>query len=287
MRKVASIILGNRLPLELDTEARWQSEAIPSVAASSDDETSLSSLSDTGSFQEAEFRLASVTTRLDSLYKLATRIRSPRNRPQRPTKDLYKHIPESQRAEYIQTQEQIEVSLIAYVQRQQLLESVTNEQLQELGLSQEQLFQEYAAATHWLVRRMGIANARRKQQFVYWRKHAELLGRDMTEVLLPTVAKELAEAAVQPQALTTDPRKPAPPVSMATSATKINSNMLGLDDMKSVISSLSRVSTTVSPKGNDLAWPPVPSHLAGSKYFSCPYCGILCPAKYLSQDEWR
>lgn len=225
--------------------------------------------------------------RLDALYKLAARIRSPRSRPQRPTKDLYKHVPESQRAEYIQNQEHIEVSLVTYVQRQQLLENVTDEELQGLSFNQEQLLQEYAAAKHWLIRRTGIANARRKQQFVYWRKHAELLGRDMTEVPPPVIPKEPAETAIQLQMPTTDSRKVVPSASIATSVTKIESNILGLDDMKSVITSHSRVSTTVGSKGNDLAWPPAPAHLSGSKYFSCPYCSILCPAKYLSHDEWR
>jgi hypothetical protein len=29
----------------------------------------------------------------------------------------------------------------------------------------------------WLIRRMGKANARRQQQFVYWREHADLISR--------------------------------------------------------------------------------------------------------------
>ncbi|KAI0968544.1 hypothetical protein F4678DRAFT_474322 [Xylaria arbuscula] len=288
LENLASIILGDRLPLELNIEAGRQSEAAPGDVAFSDDESSTSSLISAGSFQEAEFRLASVATRLDSLYKLAARLRSPRNRPQRPRKDLYKHVPESQRAEYIQNQEEVEISLVAYVQRQQLLECVTGDQLYGHDFNQEQLLQEYAAVTHWLIRRTGMANARRKQQFAYWRKHAELLGRDRTEVPLPVIPKEPTEAVVvQPQVLTTDAGRPVPSVSMATSVTRVDLNMLGLDDRKSMISTQSRISTIVSPKGENLAWPPAPSHLASNKYFSCPYCGILCPQRYLSHDEWR
>ncbi|PNP75038.1 hypothetical protein FNYG_11620 [Fusarium nygamai] len=286
LENLASIILGDRLPLERNIEARLQNEAAPSDTASSDDDASLSSLTSTGSFQETDFRLASVTTRLDSLYKLAARIQSPCNRPQRPTNDLYKNVPESRRAEYIQNQEQIEVSLVAYVQKQQL-ECVTDEQLQGLGFSQEQLLQEYAAPTHWLVRRTGIANARRKQQFIYWRGNAELTGRDIAKYPLQVIPTKPAETVVQPHAQTSVARKLASSVSMETSSKVIDLNTPGVGDLKSVVSGRSRVSTTVSPGKEGLAWPPPPSHLAGSEYFSCPYCGIVCPERYLSHHEWR
>jgi hypothetical protein len=61
-----------------------------------------------GSFQEAEFRLSAVAARLDSLYKLASQIHNSLNWQKRPTKDLYKHVSETQRAEYIQNQEKID-----------------------------------------------------------------------------------------------------------------------------------------------------------------------------------
>ncbi len=282
------IALATRLPLERDEKA-CQAGGTENDGASSDDEASLgSSLSSMGSFQEAEFRLSSVATRLDSLYKLASRIRSPRNRQQRPTEDLYKHVSESQRAEYIQNQEQIEISLVAYVQRQQLVEWVNDEQLQELGLDREELIAQYASASHWLIARAGMANARRKQQFIYWKKHSRLLGRDVTEAA-PVVAELPVNpvALPQPAAAPSQALKPSPAKSMATSVTKIDLKVMGPEDMRSVISHRSRVSTVASPRGEDLAWPPAPSHLAGHKYFPCPYCGFLCPERYLSRGDWR
>ncbi|KAH7133178.1 ankyrin repeat-containing domain protein [Dactylonectria estremocensis] len=177
--------------------------------------SSLSTLSGAGSFSEAEFRLAGVAARLDSLYKLAARIRSPRNRPPRLTKDLYKHIPENQRAEYIRNQEHIETTRVAYVQRQQL-------------------------------------------------------GRDMTDIPPPPMPTEPQKTVVKPQAPTTV-AQPVPPISLATSATKIDVDTPGLDD----------------PNGRGFGLPLAPVHLAESTYFSCPYCGILCLARYLSQDQWR
>lgn len=277
-----------RLPLERDEKAH-QAGGTGNDNSFSDDESSLgSSPSSIRSFQEAEFRLSSVTTRLDSLYKLASRIRSPRNRQQRSTQDLYKHLPESQRAEYIQNQEQIEVSLVAYVQQQQLVEWINDKQLEGLGFGREELIAQYASASHWLIARVGMANARRKQQFIYWKKHAQLLGRDMTEEA-PAVAELPVDAVALPQPATSlsQASKQAPAKSMATSVTKMDLKVIGHEDMRSVISHRSRVSTVASPRGENLAWPPAPNHLTGHKYFTCPYCGILCPDRYLIQDDWR
>jgi hypothetical protein len=284
---VLDVALGRRPPLERDEKAR-QADATERGSSFSDEASLASSISSMGSFQEAEFRLSSVATTLDSLYKLASRIRSPRNRQQRSTKDLYKHVPESQRAEYMQNQEQIEVSLVAYVQRQQLVEWVDDEQLQELGFGQEELLARYASASHWLIARAGMANARRKQQFLYWKKHAQLLGRDMTEEA-PAVAERPVDAVALPQsaAAPSQAPRPAPAKSMATSATQMDLKVMGPDDLRSVISHRSCASTVASPRGEDIAWPPVPSHLAGHKCFPCPYCGILCPERYLSRGDWR
>lgn len=282
------IILGTRVLLGHDEKVR-QPAVTEHDSNSSDDDISLASCSSSAtSFQEAAFRISSVTASLDSLYKIASRIRSPRNRQQRSTQDLYKHIPESQRAEYIQNQQQVELSLVVYVQRQQLTEWFDYEKLQELGFDREELLKEYASASHWLMVRAGMANARRKQQFRYWKKHAQLLGRDVTEEA-PIVAPRLVDIAAvpQPAAATSRVSKPVPARSMATSATKIDPTMMRPDDMGSVISHRSSVSTVTNPQGESLDWPPAPSHLMGQGYFSCPYCGILCPDRYLSREDWR
>ncbi|ORY60117.1 uncharacterized protein BCR38DRAFT_412317 [Pseudomassariella vexata] len=131
-----------------------------------------------------------------------------------------------------------------------------------------------------------MANARTKQQFLYWKKHAQLLGRDVTEVA-PVVAKLPPDAVALPHpAAVRQTIEPGPVKSMATSVTKMNLEVMGPGDLRSVISHHSRVSTVVSPQGEDLTCPPAPSHLSGHKYFPCPYCGIICPERDLCRDDW-
>ncbi|KAF6810449.1 hypothetical protein CPLU01_15301 [Colletotrichum plurivorum] len=253
------------------------------ISDDSDDEISVSSFG-SNSFHEADFRLSSVVKRLDALYKLAARIRNPRNRPQRPTRDLYKHIPEGERAQYRENQEQIETALVAFVQQRHLLESVTEEQLKDLDTSRQDLLEQYASGTNWLIRRISLANSRRKQQFVYWEGHTQLLARDVA-TKVPVIRKPVSVSAVDVRG-TQFAGQTA--FSVATSATRlVSENITGPDDLKSVISHHSRVSTVVSPQEEKLAWPPAPGRLGGRKFFTCPYCKVLCPGRYLSADNWR
>ncbi|KAH6974338.1 hypothetical protein BKA56DRAFT_675778 [Ilyonectria sp. MPI-CAGE-AT-0026] len=245
------------------------------------------SVFDIGSFKEVEFRLESIVKRLDSLYELASRIRSPRTRLQQPVNDLYKHLPEKDRTGYIEAQKQIEISRVAYVQQQKLQQDFTDEQLCELGLSKDQLLTHYGSANNWLIQRTGIANSRRRQQIAYWKKHAEILGRDMTEMQLPATTDEQNRRATQVHASVNVGNKLYGPNSIATSATRVKSDAPGLGDTQSMISTHSRVSTVIGPKGEILTWPSPPKKPVESKYFSCPYYCVLCPEAYLVPDKWR
>lgn len=275
------LALGKRLPLE--------GEERGNDSGGADDEVSSgSSLNSIGSIKEVDFRLDSIATGLDSLYKLASRIRNPQTRQQRPIEDLYKYIPEKERAEYIQNQEHIDVSVVMYIQRQHLLECFEKDQPQVSGFNHEDLIIQYASANHWLIRRAGMANARRKQQLLYWKRHTKILANNKTEEA-PVVARQIADntALPLPDTGTSRGSKPVPQKSIATSATKADLKGIGPEDMKSVISHNSRVSTVVSPHGEAIIWPPAPDNVAAGTHFPCPYCGYLCPQRYLKGDNWR
>ncbi|KAF5569138.1 kinase domain-containing protein [Fusarium pseudoanthophilum] len=290
--QVSSIIIGNRLPLEQDAQAQQDMAATAGDNRDSDDESVLSSVSSIGSFKEIDFRFASLVTRIDSLYELALIIRNPQNRPQRSNRDLYTHIPATQRDEYIDQQIEIETARLSYVHSQQLLRDFDHQHLFELNLTQGQLLEKYSSATNWLIRRTGQANARRKQQFIYWRTHAGRLAHDVVESQSAVDTNEIGKTDRYSPDLQDFANKSVPPISMATTATGMISDTPGqqinpeLSDSKSVISRESRVSTAISPTGETLTWPLPPKPL-GDMWFSCPYCGILCPEEYLGRDEWR
>lgn len=75
--------------------------------------------------------------------------------------------------------------------------------------------------------------------------------------------------------------------SLATSATRLDETFIKLDDLRSVISQQSRVSTVINLRGEHLNWPSPPVQITSSSFFTCPYCKIICPGKYLAKDAWR
>jgi hypothetical protein len=230
--------------------------------------------------------------RVDALYSLAIKIRNPINRPARPTLELYKHVPADQRVVYMHGREQAEAETVAYVQRQQLAEAVKVES--ESALSLEDLFNCYVREQYWLIRRTGIANARRKQQFVYWKEHAELIAQNVpvekglaTENQPGERGSRIHQVTIPSKAVSTLQAAPNGKQSLATSATKLDPNAVKPDDLKSVISHHSRVSTAVGPQGEKVDWPLPPSGYGTEKFFNCPYCKMICPQRYLSKDAWR
>lgn len=74
--------------------------------------------------------------------------------------------------------------------------------------------------------------------------------------------------------------------SLATSATRLDETFMKLDDLKSVISHQSRVSTVMNLRGEKLEWPSPPAQTASDGFFTCPYCKIICPREYLAKEAW-
>ncbi|KAK0673572.1 hypothetical protein QBC41DRAFT_240974 [Cercophora samala] len=260
------------------------------------------------SFHEVDFRLQSVTETIESLYSLALRIRNPRNRPQRPLDRLYKHIAQELREEYIRDRENAEIAVVSSVQRHCLQLPVPTRVSQQEGTQAEvaaevlestitpEMTDKYASKDNFLVRRVGIANARRKQQFMYWRKHAARIRAIRTDAQLSNLdvkgkqplREHLAPAVTQTSGNTrTVPTRAER--SLATTATKLDANILRPNNTKSVASSRSLASTIITQQGRKLEWPTPPTHLIdrNTKAFTCPFCHIICPESLLDRNQWR
>ncbi|KAI1362083.1 hypothetical protein F5Y08DRAFT_355584 [Xylaria arbuscula] len=304
LEELVSVILGHRSPFEdqrrnksqgnevfneHDDEEMEYSDSDPSSSEGS------STLSDGGNpLNEDNHRLQLIREAIDSLYCLATQIRNPKHRPQKTLDQMCRHIPSQERAGYIRDLEQLEATIVAYVQRQQVL-NLIDDSPREI---QEDILSLYCLEDSWLMRRVGVANARRKLQFTYWKQHTQRLGDPTAEPreeftmreknkqkgVMPLTAHSMKDAGQS----VFQPENSVPQQSMATSATHMPPGLLKPHDATSVISHQSRVSTMVSPKGDKVAWPHPPAHLAGrSKFFSCPYCFLICPDTYLDPNSWR
>lgn len=275
------------IPSDEDSDSTTPSET---ASISSDDSNDLTPSSE-ASFHEVEFRLSSISDSVNALYSISTKIRNPLNRPQRSTVELYKHISVDVRDQYMRECEKISTALVSYVQRQQLLQGVPS----ELPVNEIQaLIDAFTSSDHWLIRRTGIANARRKQQFLYWKIHAQRISRQ------PLEEKSKSSQEIQPQIAVPDATSSIPtpnndgmqpietqPHSLATSATKLDAAFVMPDDTKSTFSQESRPSTVMNLKGERLEWPSPPIEDTANGFFLCPYCKVICPSSYLSEPSWR
>ncbi|KAJ8132879.1 hypothetical protein O1611_g746 [Lasiodiplodia mahajangana] len=283
-----SIAVGERKPAE-EMEGLLRSDS-SSSSSSGDSESHTEVSSDGSSFHEVEFRLQSLKERLDALYNLATRIRNPRNRPSRTIDQLYKHIPATDREAYIHEHEELETNIISYMLRQDIMQNLDSEEFKTLPNSHwEDVLLQYTSPTCWLVRRAGIANARRKQQLLYWKDHSMRLaqhshphGLKETSKIVPVSQDIDRNRENAPTATPSEPNPTAP--SLATSATELPA--LKPEDLKSVISTQSRVSTVIDVRHETLNWPPPPKPTDYGEYFECPYCRTICPARYLKKGAW-
>lgn len=301
LENLVSVRRGERQPFETAAAAT----GVPDDGASDRDSDARStattstspSLSDgKTSFREVTFRIESITETLDALYSLATEIRNPRNRPQRAVDDLYKHVPAHMRREFILEREEAAVAIICYVQRELLSEGLQKGELKAAGTSHDDILEQYASPSNWLVRRVGIANARRKQQFSYWKQHGGRISRGLPDnpQLPRSDGKQHNDAPAadshQPTQTQSEegarmPMQPYLTRSLATPATTFGET-LNSDDFKSAISHQSHISTVLNLRGEKLGWPSPPAQTSSSGFFTCPYCKIICPAKYLANEAW-
>jgi hypothetical protein len=292
LNNLLSIIRGERRPLEEESGEEGSSDT-DSHSTGSMSNSSQSS----DSFHEIDFRQHSVMEAVDALYSLAAKIRNPRNRPQRTTRDLYKYIPSQLRDDYIQEREAAEIAIVRHVQHEIVVESCRYNAI----FANRAFFERFGTTENFLVRRMGIANARRRQQFVYWREHAarirhgttthaslsEVPGQEKTTSGITD--PELLGAIAQPTLGVSRPEARPSNLgrSLATSATRLGESFIGIDNIQSIMSYQSRASTAVRPEGGKLDWPPPPPQPTDAKFFTCPYCHVICPKEYLAKEAWR
>jgi hypothetical protein len=149
-----------------------------------------------------------------------------------------------------------------------------------------------------IVDRLARAVTLRRRQFKYWSRHREKLG--AATFLEETHARPPLE---RPQELHRNDTLEAQPdlqipeaqneaqsqktkktLLSGTEATHHNQSLDEIFDSKSVTSYATTV-RDLTGKGIDL--PPPPKAADGEKDFECPYCFIICPARYGNGRSWK
>ncbi|KAK8077004.1 hypothetical protein PG996_003174 [Apiospora saccharicola] len=291
LENLLAIANGIRIP----GEQAHDSFNLVSSSESSSSSSSVSSYVETEpsngdeTFDEVAFRLGSLAEHLDTLYSIATRIRNPQNRPRKGLDELYRAISPADRLSYRKEREEVETLTVAYLHRQDLQKHLESHEGDHAGLNQEEVLSHFTTAHHWIMRKTGIINAKRKQQFVYWKEYASKFEANRPEPARVPIQLPIQTPYTQgsqdgtPHELNVQHAGQ----SLATSATPLPANVIRPDDMKSVISHQTSASATRDFEQDELPWPEPPRLRGDEKFFQCPYCKILCPAKYVTENSWK
>ncbi|CAO2649503.1 Nn.00g068880.m01.CDS01 [Neocucurbitaria sp. VM-36] len=233
---------------------------------------------------ELSMRFSEVVDIIDNLYKLSVRIRTPTIRSRSLKAASYKPKDPETGVDLLSTYATYDMQhikeLLSHI-RQPHLASEKNEE-------------------DFLVARLSAAVTLRRRQFKYWKRHREKLGAStMLEVttksdqpmpLRPEVPQcydqieVQAEVPINVTVVEAPSQKTGKTLLSATEATQHHQSLDEIVDARSMTSFAVTVKD-IHGKGIDL--PPPPRAANGEKDFECPYCYIICPARYGRGRAWR
>lgn len=149
-----------------------------------------------------------------------------------------------------------------------------------------------------LVTRLAQAVTLRRQQFKYWRRHRDKLG--MPAVHEEPEVQQTLERPGAPQRHDTLEAQLTVPIVTTTkeapsqktgktllSGTEATHHHQSLDDIVDAKSVTSYATTVRDITGKGIDLPPPPKNADGERDFECPFCFIICPARYGNGRPWR
>lgn len=275
------IVTGVRLPYEQQ-----------SASSGSDDEDESSFFSeeeddegDAGAPRtELSMRFGEITDIIDNLYKISVRIRAPTVRTRSLKAASYRPKDPDTGIDLFD-----QYTIFDFQHTQELIEHLRQAHTPTGGLTAEDEI---------LVKRLARAVTLRRRQFKYWRRHRDKLGMSTVEEEPQMPATIHRPAAHRHDTLEAQPATPGidvlPEITPSqktgktllsgTEATQHHQSLDDIVDSKSVTSYAVTVKD-LSGKGIDL--PPPPKTAEADRDFECPYCFIICPARYGRGRPWR
>ena len=228
---------------------------------------------------ELEQRFLDIVDIVDNLYKLSVRIRSPTLRSRSLKAASYRPVdPDTG----IDTFEQY--ALFDLQHTQELLSHLRSD-------SSNQKNEE----DNYLIERLSKALTLRRRQFKYWRRHRDKLGTssDIGDIR-PQLLPERQEVGISADKSTEDravnvikaPKSEWMPKSLL-SGTEATQHHHSLDEAVDNQSVTSYATTTRDLTGRGIELPSPPKAVTGERDFECPYCFIICPARYGKGRAWR
>ncbi|KAF2474226.1 uncharacterized protein BDR25DRAFT_385695 [Lindgomyces ingoldianus] len=279
LTEAIAVVSGSRLPYELQPKPEDSDGEDDFFSEDEDDESQEVGAPKT----ELEQRFREVVDIVQNLYKLSVRIRSPTLR----SRSLKAASFQPKDAETgVDILEQYTTFDLQYTQ--ELVRFLRAPYDGDVKVEDEVL-----------IKRLSKAITLRRRQFKYWRRHRDKLGvstllEDLTENQPATVERpevhrhdtlevQLGNPIVASIKESDSEREPK----SLLSGTEATQHHQSLDDIVDSQSVTSYATTTHDLKGHGIELPSPPKAANGEQDFECPYCFIICPARYGRGRPWR
>ncbi|KAF2823767.1 hypothetical protein CC86DRAFT_371989 [Ophiobolus disseminans] len=283
INEALAVVTGARLPYELQPkqDKSGEEEDDDDDFFDEDDEDEDE---DSGSRSELSMRFAEIVDIVDNLYKLSVRIRTPTIRSRSLKAATYKPKDPETGVDLLSTYAVYDL-----------------QHIKELLCHLRQPHQEDVENSDYdyLITRLSAAITLRRRQFKYWRRHRDKLGMatgieettpDALVINRPDPPQRNDTSEAQPEIPTLVVPKEAPSHKTGKtllSGTEATQHHQSLDEIVDTKSVTSYAVTVKDLHGKGVELPPPPHSADGEKDFECPYCYIICPARYGRGRAWR
>ena len=209
---------------------------------------------------------------IDRLYRLAFKIRNPATRSGFTKAQNYREIDKETGVDLID-----------------VLAAFDLQHVEQVFLGSQQHLSSDDVKEHFLVKRLAKANTRRRQQFRHWKvhrirveAHSVTKGRDFNPVKALLKATDTKESPL----LEVKPALGQPAPSMPSTATRVDSSNINLDETTSILSS-STYARLSADTNAEVVIPQLPKHIRREREFECPYCHMLCSGRTGRTQSWK
>ncbi|KAH5436168.1 ADP-ribose phosphatase [Parastagonospora nodorum] len=283
INEASAIVSGTRLPYELQPrpEATEEDDDDDDDFFDKDDEDD----EDTGSRTELSMRFSEIVDIIDNLYKLSVRIRTPTIRTRSAKAATFKPKDPETGVDILSKYADYDLQHVKELLRY---------------LRQPHEGEADGADYDYLTIRLSAAITLRRRQFKYWKRHRDKLGMSTVQEEETPLEQPTMDRPAMPTRNDTMEALPGTPLLVrnqdapsqktgktllsGTEATQHHQSLDEIVDTKSVTSYAVTVKD-LHGKGVDL--PPPPRAADSEKDFECPYCYIICPARYGRGRAWR
>lgn len=230
---------------------------------------------------ELSMRLSSIVDLVKKLYQLGFKIRNPDLRQSSLKASLYREVDPDTGIDVFDVFSEFDRRHV-----DTLLQSLLQKRELPAGASPD---------PNYLMTRLAASITLRRKHFRYWEKHGKKLSLHSIQRIQPATTTKPSQSDSQgPGARLQEPSQPLDihdrdreQKTLLMSVTEATKYQEVLDDSTERGTVMSYASSALEVDGHRLELPNPPIEALKGNDFVCPYCSVICPARYGQRKAWR